>query len=373
MSRHSFPIVIGILFLVSLTVPAEVVAQRKAPPVKQPQETQSIGQQQASVPWVNVHVHLVAGRGVQTDYAGAINATLEEMDRFGISTTIVMPPPQIDSQSTYDAPDFASILQRHHGRMVWMGGGGTLNPLIHRYADPARVTETVKRDFTALAERIIDQGASGFGEMASLHISHESGHPYEFVPADHPLFRLLADIAARREVPIDLHMDPVEGQMPTPSQLKGDVNPPMLSDTLGGLARLLAYNPKARIIWAHGGSDPLGAMTAAAVGRLMDTYTNLYVSLRIPPPPAPVYNKALTINGIDLEWQALLNRHADRFVLGTDAFVVSPSARGSGPGMNFAKKNVPAFQATLRLLALLPPEIAQKIGRENAIRLYRLK
>jgi hypothetical protein len=52
---------------------------------------------------------------------------------------------------------------------------------------------------------------------------------------------------------------------------------------------------------------------------------------------------------------------------------MAPSLCGSGPVANFAKKNIPGFQATLHLLSILPPEIAQKIGRENVIRLYRLK
>jgi predicted TIM-barrel fold metal-dependent hydrolase len=364
------------LAVVLCAAPIDVQAQRPMGPergLRTPEKEQSEQPAvQAPVPWVNVHVHLVAGRGPQQDYAGAVDAALREMDRFGIAMTIVLPPPQVDAQATHDASDFAGAIRRHAGRLAYLGGGGVLNPLIHRYADPARVTEPVKREFAAAAERLIDGGAVGFGEMASLHISHASEHPYEFVPADHLLFRVLADIAARRDVPIDLHMDAVEGQMPTPSHLAGYANPPTLPDTMGALARLLAYNPKAKIVWAHGGSDPLGAMTAAAIGRLMDAHGNLFVSLRIPPPQAPVHNKALTGAGVDPEWQGIFTRHADRFVIGTDAFIVSPSVRGRGPGISFAEKNVPAFHATVRLLSMLAPELAWKIGRENAIRLYKL-
>ena len=46
-----------------------------------------------------------------------------------------------------------------------------------------------------LADEVIDAGAVGFGEMASLHISAADGHPYEFVPADHPL---LGDLRSER-------------------------------------------------------------------------------------------------------------------------------------------------------------------------------
>jgi hypothetical protein len=326
----------------------------------------------AAAPWIDVHLHLIGGRGPHADYAGAADTAIREMDRFGIATAIVLPPPQVESQQTYDTSAFVAALQRHRGRFAYLGGGGALNPTIHQHADPAQVTDAVKRDFAAAAEQIIEGGAVGFGEMASLHISAAPGHPYEFVPADHPLLLVLADVAARRDVPIDLHMDAVDGEMPTPPRFATQANPAKLADTLGGLARLLAHNPKARIAWAHGGSDPLGAMTPTAIGRLMDAYPNLFVSLRIVGPQAPMLNKVLAAGGIDSEWRALLTRHADRFMIGTDSFMVSPSVRGGGPGVGFAERNTPKLQATVHFLSLLPPDVAGKIGRENALRVYKL-
>lgn len=334
--------------------------QRQGPPI------------QAPVPWVDVHLHLVGGRERSPDFAGAVEAAIREMDRFGIARAIVLPPPQIDSQPVYDAHAFRGALARHRGRFAHLGGGGALNAMIHRHADPASVTDAVRREFAAAAERIIDDGAAGFGEMASLHLSATQGHPYEFVPADHPLLRVLAEVAARRDVPIDLHMDAVDGETPTPARFAGSPNPPTLPDTLGGLARLLAHNPKAKIVWAHGGSDPLGAMTPAAIGRLMDAHPNLFVSLRIVGAQAPMRNKALAGGGLDPEWSALLTRHADRFVIGTDSFMVAPSVRPGGPGVTFAERNVPKLQATVHFLSLLPPGIMRAVGRENAIRLYKL-
>lgn len=82
-------------------------------------------------------------------------------------------------------------------------------------------------------------------------------------------------------------------------------------------------------------------------------------------------NKALTAAGLDPDWSDLLTRHADRFVIGTDSFMVAPSVRG-GPGATFARRTVPKLLATVRFLSLLPPDVARKVGRENAMRLYRL-
>ena len=56
-------------------------------------------------------------------------------------------------------------------------------------------------------------GAAGFGEMAAEHFS--GGTPYQFAPPDHPLFLLLADIAARHDVPIDQHMNAVPRDGPS--------------------------------------------------------------------------------------------------------------------------------------------------------------
>lgn len=327
----------------------------------------------APAPWIDVHMHLTGGRGRLQDFAGAVGTALREMDRFGIAAAIVLPPPQIEQQPVYDAADFSGALLRHRGRFAWLGGGGALNSIIHRHAEQATVTNEVKRAFAAAAERIIDAGAAGFGEIASLHLSAVAGHPYEFVPADHPLLRVLADVAAARGVPVDLHMDAVEGRMPTPSRFATPPNPPALPDTLGGLARLLAHNPGAAIVWAHGGSDPLGAMTPAAIGRLMDAHSNLFVSLRIMGAQSPMLNKAFAGGDLDPAWREVLTRHADRFMIGTDSFFVAGSVRGVGPGVIFAERNIPKLQATVHFLSLLPADVRARIGRENAIRIYRLE
>lgn len=328
----------------------------------------------ATIPWIDVHLHLVAGRGTSEDWVGAVDLAVQEMDRYGIAQAIVLPPPQVDSQpSVYDQEKYVDALRRHPGRFAFLGGGGALNPLIHRHSDPAKVSAQVKREFTAAAEEVLARGAAGFGEMASLHISAVPGHPYEFVPADHPLFLVLADIAARRDVPIDLHMDAVEGETPIPRPFAGGANPPRLPDTVGALERLLTHNRKARIVWAHGGSDPIGAMSAATIGRLMDRHPNLYVSLRIVGAQAPVMtNKVMAAGGLDPHWRDLLARHAERFLIGTDSFIVSPTMRGAGPGVTFGERNAPKLMATLHFLTLLPNDVARKIGRDNALRIYRL-
>ncbi len=295
------------------------------------------------------------------------------MDRLGIRKAIILPPPQVISQDWYDYPAFVHALRKYPDRFSFLGGGGKLNTELHKYSDPSSVTEDVKRTFADQAEQIIRDGAIGFGEIASLHLSAVPGHPFEFVPADHPLLRVLADVAAKFNLPIDLHMDAAVDEISTPPRFKDGDNPPILPPTIGPLRRLLEHNPNAKIVWAHGGSDPLGSMSSALVGDLMDEYSNLYVSLRVVGGGAPMHNKLLGFGDLVPEWLNILNRHSDRFVIGSDSFFVSPNLRGSGPGIRFAQTNVPKLRATRHFLSLLPPSVARKIARHNAVRIYGLK
>jgi hypothetical protein len=324
--------------------------------------------------FIDTHVHLISGRSDKEDYAGSVNVAISHMDRLGISKAFVLPPPQISTQDWSDYSSFAETLNKYQDRFLFLGGGGELNTRLHEYSDPSAVTGDVMRSFAEQAEQIIRDGAIGFGEIASLHISAVPGHPFEFVPADHPLLLVLADVAAKFNVPIDLHMDAAANEMPIPLRFKDGDNPPVLPPTIDALERLLKHNPNAKIVWAHGGSDPLGSMSPALIGEMMDEHLNLYVSLRVVGSKAPMYNKLLGFGDIIVpEWSEILNRHSDRFVIGSDSFFVTPKLKGGGPGINFGQRNIPKLNATRHFLSLLPQSIAKEIAQENAIRIYGLK
>ncbi|MED5579494.1 MAG: hypothetical protein VX794_05620 [Nitrospinota bacterium] len=307
------------------------------------------------------------------DYEGAVDAALEVMDRIGIEKAIIMSPPQIPSVDEYDYPAFIDALSENKDRFMFLGGGGSLNVLLHKYRNKSSITKEIKRDFRKLAVKILKDGAIGFGEMASLHISAVSGHPYEFVPADHPLLKVLADVAAKFDVPIDLHMDAANKEIPTPFRFKDADNPDNLPATIPALKMLLAHNSKAKIVWAHGGSDPLGSMSASLISSMMDKYPNLYVSLRVVGGRAPMFNKVLSFGALAPDWSQLFNRHSNRFVIGSDSFFISPEIRGAGPGAQFGRRNVQKLRATKYFLSLLPSDVALKISKENAMRIYKIK
>jgi predicted TIM-barrel fold metal-dependent hydrolase len=232
------------------------------------------------------------------------------------------------------------------------------------------VTAAVRDAFAAEAHRLIQAGAIGFGEMSSLHIALAEKHQYAFVPADHPLLLLLADIAAEENVPIDLHCDAVQSERTTPPRLRRfPTNPERMPATLPALERLLAHNPNTRIIWDHAGTDHLGDFSPARIGAMLDRYPNLFLSLKIAGPRAATENKVFTGKRLNGEWRDLLIGHADRFVIGTDSFHGGPD--GAGVIAGFTKLTKPHMRTTKLLLSQLPPDVARKIGRENAHVLYR--
>jgi len=107
---------------------------------------------------------------------------------------------------------------------------------------------------------------------------------------------------------------------------------------------IFAIEPKSKVIWAHAGmsSGP------EAVGALMDKHATLWADLSYR------YEDVAPGGALDAAWRALLVRHADRFILGSDPWSASRWER------------VPNFAAAARrFLAQLPPDVAEKIASKN--------
>jgi hypothetical protein len=329
----------------------------------------------ASGRWIDVHLHIAAG--LQREFAQAVDLAASQMDAVGILKAIVLPPPE--PRPVFDYLGYVYALRRHPGRFGFLGGGGLLNSMIQQ-VPPDSVTKDVLEQFVATAEGIADAGAAGYGEIAVLHLSLTRNHPFEQVAPEHPLLLALAETAGRRGLVIDLHMDPVvsEGPMRTPAGLHVPPNPPTLAGNVAAFERLLAHDRNARIVWAHGGSDFTGNMTPALIGRLMDAHANLYMSLRPVPPGVStaaavnlrLYNPIMTARGIDGRWLELLQRHPDRFVLGSDSFILPPSVLRDSPLSTLALGNQSRLNAINQLLDRLPAELARNIAELNAARLY---
>lgn len=318
--------------------------------------------------WIDVHFHLVADKDDLESFDEAAAMALQMMDAEGMRAIVIMSPPR--PNENFDIESLAAVARKYAPRMVMFGGGGTLNPMLQAAGHSPQLSEEARRRFEETAQRIIASGARGFGEIAAHHLSLSPSHGYESIPADHPLLLLLADIAAQHDVPIDLHFDPVPEDMEKPAGLTSPQNPPILKENLGGLERLLAHNRKTRIVWAHAGGDPVGFFTPKLVRGMLERHANLSLSIR---PTGPYPGAMVPPKGpINKDWVAVLRDFPDRFVIGSDTFVVPSRYTGVDAPRIFAERAQAQLRGIRRLLSSLPPDLARRIGYENAERIYGL-
>jgi predicted TIM-barrel fold metal-dependent hydrolase len=324
----------------------------------------------AQVPGIiDTHGHIQSGGHRGTEFRSSLDAALRRMDQVSIRRIIIMPPPMVtESLAAYDIESYGFAKEAYAGRILLGGGGGSLNVTLQATAADT-VTDDIMRAFRTRAEQIVAAGAVVFGEIALHHMSLRIGgphHPYESTPADHPLLMLLADIAAEKNIPMDLHLDLAPEDMKLPDRpVFNPTNPPLLKANMAAFERLLAHNRAARIVWAHAGSDPLGTRTPQIQRELLSRNPNLFMSLRLSgAAPAPFFALAPNKN-LKPIWLALFRDYPDRFVIGTDFFHAPPAGSHIGVGEELLQN----YRATL---AQMPPELAIAIAHGNAEKIYRL-
>jgi hypothetical protein len=322
--------------------------------------------------YIDCHNHLFggstfAGRG-EINYPGAVRSAIMKMDELDISRMIVMPPPiSPENIGSFSLGGFLDAIKRHPERFAFLAGGESLNIMIHEKARDEHVGKEVKKIFRRKALKILEQGALGFGEFAIEHFSFNVNHPYESVRANHPLFIILADIAAEHGVPIDIHMEAIPRDMALPDRmilLRSRRNPKFLRENIKTFEELLSHNRDAKIIWSHVGWCNTGYRTAELCGELLERHCNLYMSFKLS--RESVRETRPLINGkrnIKPEWLMLIRRFPDRFIIGTDQFYSAPGGRQIGPQKT---------RDTRIFMDLLPSDLAIKIGIENPRRIFNL-
>lgn len=310
-------------------------------------------------PFIDAQVHIVRGAHRLGAIGRAVPIALAAMDARHVRATLLVPPPYGPYQSaSYGLAELRAVASEHPGRFGFLAGGESLNPLIQQTA-PAAVPADVAARFVRLAEAIAAAGAAGFGELAALHFRSEGAQMYQSVPADHPLFLTLADIAARHRMPIGLHMEAVPRDMPLPPRPGLAMgNATALPEDIGGLERLLDHNPQARIVWLHAGWDLTGARTVRLMRGLLHRHPNLFMSVK-----SDRHGTRFTAPFTeDLElkpaWLDMFDDFAERFVIGSDQF--------------YSQDDLERLDRARRLIDLLPADLARRIGRDNVARIYRL-
>jgi hypothetical protein len=322
---------------------------------------------------VDTHVHLGAIATMQTaeDIGAAADALIGLMDGRGVKKSLVVIVPSTGAANIDDLGPRRAAVSARSSRLGLMAGGDTFEPYLQGTA-PDKVTPALEQEFDKKARELIAQGAVGFGEMISLHLCLGSTHSYQHVPADHPLFLRLADIAAELKVPIDLHMEAVSQATPMPDNLKAvcSKNPDSLPASLPALSALLAHNRAARIVWQHIGWDNTGGMTPAVVRQMLADNGNLYIALRVEQRPQqvgskePMKNRILDSSGrIVADFKQLIVDYPDRVMIGSDEFV-SPSGSPT--------TGIASFQLSWSIVDQLPADLAAKVMGTNAQLVYGL-
>jgi predicted TIM-barrel fold metal-dependent hydrolase len=295
------------------------------------------------------------------------------MDQYGLQKAVVMPQPRLSGQpGFYDYTKILPAIQKYPNRLFLGGGGGILNSMIHE-TDPAQVTDDIRDKFQEQALLVINDGARVFGELAALHVSLTPQHVYEEAPPDHPLFLLLADIAAEHNMPIDIHMEAIVTDTLLPENLRkiSAKNPAILTANIPAFERLLQHNRQAKIVWQHIGWDNVGQMSISLLRRMLAEHPNLYLGFKIEerpyqvgtrePMPNRIVDKHMQITP---EWEQFFIDFADRLLVASDQFVGIPGRTVRPP--QYIEKTWTAIQQ-------LPADVINKIGRDNAIKLYHLE
>lgn len=318
--------------------------------------------------WIDVHVHPMGDKGNAVDFDQLGLTMVSVMDNTNMMSMVVMPPPGPNPK--LDITEDLATMKAKYGPRFAIMAAGSLNKMLVDTAKTGVVSDEAKQRFEAFAEDVLAKGAIGFGEIAALHISHTPTHTFLQVPPDHPLMLLLADIAARHDVPIDLHCDPIPEDMDTPSEFYSKLNPPRLKGNLAAMEKLLAHNRKAKIVWAHLGSHPTSFLPPQLARELLGRHPNLYFSIRTGVGSKPHY--ILQNGSVDKNWIAVLQDFPDRFVIGTDSFIIAHNFTGGNAVRTLAMIGDKTRGSVSTLLYGLPDDLAIKIGYENAIRIYKL-
>ena len=291
----------------------------------------------SAISFFDVHAH------VSSDIP--LGQVVSMMDKSHVKKMVLMEPPATSSQdasSDYWIPDAAE--QYPDNFIVLYGGEAKAMLEANAGSEPS---EEDTKAFSDLLESAMGSGKyRGFGEIGLRHFGHGSGDEgYDLtIPGNHPWMLIMSDIAAKFNVPIDVHME-------------------VTNDSVAGLDELLYHNENAKIIWDHAGWSNTGMPTAKMMGMMMGKHQNLYASIKLRKPKTQEMTAVSIMdeNGtISKAWLQLFNDYPDRFMIGTDVKI------GFGSNDNASEM----FEMHEKLLEQLPPDIVKKIGTENAVAVF---
>lgn len=257
-----------------------------------------IGQEAQDLPIFDAHMHWK--RAAWQIYPPDV--VLSMMDRNGVAMALVS-----------SSPDDGTIT-------LWEYAPNRIVPEMRPYNDQLGPWNWTKGEGVGdyIEQRVNEFPHEGIGEF----------HMHRVDIRDEPLYKRIVALAIEKNIPLHVHSDrtPIE--------------------------YLYRLNPKLTIIWAHAGMNE----PAKVVREMMERYPSLYADTS--------YRETdiLAVNGIDPEWKQVLERYADRFMVGSDTWE-----------NNQWDEYDELIAMNRAWLAYLTPETARKIAYQNAERLFGRK
>jgi len=258
-------------------------------------QSEEIGAAVADLPIFDAHMHYK-----QPAWAPyPVQTVIELMDRSGVAMALVS-----------STPDEGTI-------MLWEYAPRRIVPELRPYHGEAGSGNWTKSEgmLAYLEKRLQSYDHEGIGEF----------HVHNLDPADRPLLKAVAAMARARDIPVHIH----SGAAP--------------------VRLFYEFEPALTVIWAHAGmSEP-----PQVVGEMLDTYPTLYADTSYRE------REILGDGNLDPDWRAVVLRHPDRLMVGTDTWVNSQWDDYEG-----------LIALNRRWLAKLPRDVAERIAWGNAARLF---
>ncbi len=318
-----------------------------------PQATQSSGtgsNNSFSGKYIDVNVHFKPADM-------SVEDLIKNMDNSGLDTAInLQTVSDIFHNNDPKGYGFPDSFKSYPGRILFLYGNPGLS-LLDSVVTRGSYTGSEQQQYIQDLEDAMKSGEYvGFGQVGLRHMPDKNpGEADIIIPGDHPWMFIMSDIAAKYNVPIEIHMD---------------VQP----DDLARLEKLLYHNNNTKIIWENAGwqtsgpDAPTDYVSPDLWRKLFEQHPSLYTSIKIRPNMGTGAKNRVDIfdknNQIKPEWMQLFEDYPNRFMMGCD---LKP---------NITNHTTDGFENTqfcINLLQQLPPNIERKFERDNAITIYNLR
>lgn len=292
----------------------------------------------AQFPLIDVHSHYVSRSAVSFGYTP--EELLKAMNAAGIRRMIILG----------FGPEVPQLARQHPDRFVAAYGGNTSFRSRQAAGEikdgtGSEEVERIGSEFEAALKTGLYRGIGeihAYARAIPATVTGRSPFPGSNISPDSPLIRRLLELAARYDVPINIHCDDY-GARP--------------------MVKALADYRKTMVVWAHTGSW----LAPWAIRDILRDHPNVVFDLSAKNPACCPGGYSMNyplvgFRAIDETWSQLFETYPERFLAGVDFF--------SSVHLRAAKE---AGEFYRDLLAQLTPATARKIAHENAERVHGLR